>query len=189
MGDYLVSYPKRIDLMKGKSKIIKSEELNNDPLYIVVKVSVDDIINILKKEGFHRVRLCENKKPSQLGDGFTKMLTRTWEMHVRLFEAKHGLIAIHAEVEISRRYIQHLISERAPIIYEVINIFKRHGIDYKIWSTKLGGYVSHIREDRILKLKGKPIPMPWIPLSITLASLGLWGLLRILALVPLWPFY
>lgn len=189
MGDYVVSYPKRIYLMKGISEIIRNEELNNDPLYIVVKASVDDIVRILKKEGFHRVRLCENKKPSQLGNGFTKMLTRTWEMHVRLFEVKQGLIAIHAEVEISRRYIQHLISERAPMIYEVINIFKKHGVDYKIWSTRLDEYVSHIREDYNIKLKGRIIPMPWIPLSVTLSALGLWGLLRILALIPLWPFY
>lgn len=185
----MISYPKKVSLMQGFMDMIKNEDLEKDALYIVVKSNVDDIVNILKKEGFHRLKFCENKWPSQIGNGFTKMLTRTWEMHVRILEVKDGLIAIHGEVEISRSYIQHLVSERAPILYELANLLKKHGVDYKIWHAKLNEYVSNILEDHKIRLRGKLIPIPWIPAAIAGSALGLWGLLRILALVPLWPFY
>lgn len=189
MSDYVVSYPKKISLMKGIMDIIKHEDLEENALYIVVKSNVDEISRILKKEGFHRLKICENKKPSQIGRGFTKMLNRTWEMHVRLLEMKDGLVALHAEVEISRRYVQHLVSERAPILYEVANLLKKHSIDYKIWNAKVNEYVSNILEDHKIKLRGRSIPIPWIPITLILPALGLWGLLRILGLIPLWPFY
>ncbi len=189
MGDYIVTYPKEVSLLKGMADIIKHDDLEQDPLYIIVKGRVDDIVNILKKEGFHRLKFCEKKKPSQIGNGFTKMLTRSWEMHVRLFELKNGLIAIHGEVEISRRYVQHLISARAPIFYELANLLKKYEIDYKVWHAKLGEYVSHILDDHRIRLKGHILPLPWIPITVIGSFFGIWGLLRILALIPLWPFY
>lgn len=184
-----MAYPKKVSLMRGIMDMIKNEDLEKDALYIVVKSNVDEIVRILRNEGFHRLKICENKKPSQIGSGFTKMLTRTWEMHVRLLEMKNGLIALHAEVEISRRYVQHIVSERSPMLYELANLLKKHGIDYKIWNAKFNEYVSSILEDHKIRLRGRLIPIPWIPLATVLPSLGLWGLLRILGLIPLWPLY
>lgn len=188
MGEYLISYPKKISI-HGMLDMIRHEDLQNDTLYVVVKGNVNDIINILKKEGFHRLKICENKKPMQIGNGFTKMLTRTWEIHVRLFNIKNDLIAIHAEIEISRRYIQHLVSSRAPLLYELTALLKKHGMDYKIWNAKFNTYVSNILEDQKVRLRNRLIPLPWIPISAILSGLGIWGLLRILGLIPLWPFY
>ena len=56
-------------------------------------------------------------------------------MHVRFVELKKGLIAIHAEVEVSRDYLQHLFSQRTPVIYEVEEMLKRHNVDYKIYNA------------------------------------------------------
>ncbi len=188
MGEYLISYPKKVNI-QGILDMIKHEDLENDTLYVVVKSNVNDIINILKKEGFHRLKLCEKKKPAQIGNGFTKMVTRTWEMHIRLLDLKNGLIALHAEIEISRRYIQHLVSNRSPLLYELTNLLKKHGVDYKIWNTKFNTYISNILEDQKVRLRNRLIPLPWIPISSILSTLGMWGLLRILGLIPLWPFY
>ena len=68
---------------------------------------------------------------------FQKKLVSPWEIHVRLLQMQQGLIAIQAEVEISRRYIQHIRSVRAPVIYEIESILKKHKIEYQIWHAKM----------------------------------------------------
>jgi len=50
---------------------------------------------------------------------------------------KKGLIAIHAEVEISRDYLQHLFGQRTPIVYEIENMLKKYEIEYIICIIKL----------------------------------------------------
>ena len=52
-----------------------------------------------------------------------------WEMHVRFVKLKKELIAIHAEVEDSRDYLQHLFCQRTPVIYEIENMLKKYEID------------------------------------------------------------
>ncbi|MEM2761038.1 MAG: hypothetical protein QXW73_09665, partial [Nitrososphaerales archaeon] len=155
---------------------------NKESLNLVVKKNTEDIVRILISEGFHKLKFCENKKPMQIGNGFTKMLDRTWEIHVRLIEMKEGLVAIQGEIEISRRYIQHIVSNRAPAIYEIANILKKNGIDYNIWNSKINDYVSSILDNHHIKLKGIPFLIPWIPACIIGPSVGLWFLLRFLGL-------
>src|SRR5919108_3467429 len=106
MSEFLTSYPKTVNIVKGLQDLIRKEEIELDHLSLMVKTKKDEIINALMSEGFKKVKL-ENKKPTQIGNGFSKKLAKPWEMHVRLLEIQQGLIAIHAEVEISRRYIQH----------------------------------------------------------------------------------
>ena len=43
------------------------------------------------------------QKALSIGSGFTKRLTKPWEMHVRLLDMQQGLIAIQAEIEISQK--------------------------------------------------------------------------------------
>lgn len=188
MSDYLTAYPKKVSLLRGIMDMLKKEDLEHDTLFIVVRSNTDDIINILKKEGFHRLKFCENRWPMQIGNGFTKIINKPWEMHVRLLKVRDDLIAIHAEVEVSRKYIQHLVTERAPVLYELLNILKKYEMDYKIWHARLNEYVSNIMEDYRIKLRGYKFPIPWIPASMIGVAFGIWGLLRLLGLVPLWPF-
>ncbi|MEM3083722.1 MAG: hypothetical protein QXU32_06305 [Nitrososphaerales archaeon] len=182
MSDYSLLYPKTVGLMKGLVDLIRSEDVNKESLNLVVKKNTEDIVRILISEGFHKLKFCENKKPMQIGNGFTKMLDRTWEIHVRLIEMKEGLVAIQGEIEISRRYIQHIVSNRAPAIYEIANILKKNGIDYNIWNSKINDYVSSILDNHHIKLKGIPFLIPWIPACIIGPSVGLWFLLRFLGL-------
>jgi hypothetical protein len=91
------------------------------------------------------------------------MLFKPWEIHVRLLDLQQqGLIAIQAEVEISRKYIQHIRSVRAPVIYEIETILKRHKIEYKIWNAKVRDYITSIVDNHQIKLHTPKIPaMRW----------------------------
>jgi hypothetical protein len=133
------------------------EEIELDHLSLMVKTKKDEILNALFSEGFKTVRL-ENKKPNQLGCGLAKRLAKPWEMHIRLFEMPQGLIAIQAEVEISRKYIQHIRSVRAPVIYEVEQILKKHQIEYKIWNAKIRDYITRVIDNHEIKLVAPSLP-------------------------------
>ena len=60
-------------------------------------------LRIFLQEGFTKVKF-EHKQPFQIGNGLSLKLKKPWEMHVRFVKLKKELIAIHAEVEISRDY-------------------------------------------------------------------------------------
>jgi hypothetical protein len=128
MSEFLTSYPRTISVIKGLQDFIRKEEIELNQLSLMVKIKRDEIITALISEGFKRVKL-ENRKPTQIGHGFSKKLVSPWEIHVRLLQMQQGLIAIQAEVEISRRYIQHIRSVRAPVIYEIESILKKHKIE------------------------------------------------------------
>src|SRR5947208_11023980 len=116
MPEFLTSYPRRINVVRGLQDFIHREEIELDHLSLMVRIKKDEIIKTLISEGFRRVKL-ENRKPFQIGNGFAKKLGKPWELHVRLLEVhQQGVIAIQAEVEISTRYVQHIRSARAPVI-------------------------------------------------------------------------
>lgn len=162
MSEFLTSYPRRMNVVKGLQDLIRHEEIELDQLYISVRMKKDDIIRTLMSEGFKRVKL-ENKMTSQIGNGFAKSLSKPWEMHVRLVDIhQQGLIAIRGEVEVSRRYVQHLSSIRCPVIYELESILKKHSIEYRIWNSKVRDYISQIIEDHQIRLLAPRLPaMPW----------------------------
>ncbi|HET6730497.1 MAG TPA: hypothetical protein VFH04_02750 [Nitrososphaeraceae archaeon] len=184
MSEFLTSYPRRMSVVKGLQDLIRHEEIELDQLYIAVRMKKDDIIRTLASEGFKRVKL-ENKMASQIGSGFAKTLSKPWEMHVRLIDVhQQGLIALKGEVEISRRYIQHLTSVRCPVIYELESILKKHSIEYRIWNTKVRDYISQIIDNHQIKLLAPRLPaMPWkamaflcltLAICTTFKYLGIW---------------
>lgn len=161
MSEFLTSYPKTVNIVKGLQDLIRKEEIELDHLSLMVKIKRDEIVNALVSEGFKRVKL-ENKKPSQIGHGFAKRLTKPWEMHVRLLEMQQGFIAIQAEVEISRKYIQHIRSVRSPVIYEIESILKKHRIEYQIWNAKLRQYIISVIDNHQITLNAPRLPpIPW----------------------------
>src|ERR687894_1670761 len=172
MSEFLTSYPRTISVIKDLQNFIHKEEIELNHLCLTVKIKRDEIINALISEGFKRVKL-ENRKPTQIGHGFSKKFIRPWEIHVRLLEMQQGLIAIQAEVEISRRYIQHIRSVRAPVIYEVESILKKHKIEYKIWNDKVRDYITNIIENHQIILNSPKLPaMPWILMIIFGTMIG-----------------
>lgn len=156
MSEFLTAYP-RTSIAQGIRAFILKEEIELDHLSLMVKTKKDEIIKALLSEGFHTVRL-ENKKPNQIGCGLAKRLVKPWEMHVRLFDMQQGRIAIQAEVEISRKYIQHIRSVRAPVIYELEQILKKHQIEYKIWNAKIRDYITRVIDNHEIKLVAPSLP-------------------------------
>ena len=162
MSEFLTRYPKKMNFLKGLQESIKSEDIQFDHLSLLVKIKKDDIIRTLILEGFSKVKF-ENRKPGQIGNGFSKKLKKPWEIHVRLLDMQQGLIAIEGVVEISRRYIQHIRSVRAPVIYEIESILKKHRIEYKIWNDKVRDYITNIIDNHQIILNSPKLPaMPWI---------------------------
>ncbi len=156
MSEFLTSYPRTVRFVMGFQDLIRREEVELDHLSLMVKTKKDEIVHALLKEGFHMVKL-ENKKPNQIGCGLAKRLTKPWEMHVRLFDMQ-GLIAIQAEVEISRKYIQHIRSVRSPVIYEIESILSKHKIEYRIWNAKLRDYITRVIDNHEIKLEAPTLP-------------------------------
>ncbi|MEO9319629.1 MAG: hypothetical protein ABI361_03045 [Nitrososphaera sp.] len=156
MSEFLTSYP-RTSIVRGLQDLIRKEEIELDHLSLMVKTKKDEIIRMLIEEGFRSVKL-ENKKPTQIGSGFSKRLSKPWEMHVRLLELQQGLIAIQAEVEISRKYIQHIRSVRVPVIYEIETLLKKHSIEYRIWNAKVRDYITSVIDNHQIKLRGPSLP-------------------------------
>src|SRR5919205_392770 len=184
MSEFLTTYPRRINVLKGLQDFIRREEIELDHLSLMVKIKKDEIINTLVSEGFRRVKF-ENKKRAQIGSGFTKKLSKPWEMHVRLLEMQQGLIAIQAEVEISRKYIQHIRSVRAPVIYEIEWILKKHKIEYQIWHAKMRQYITSVIDNHQITLNAPRLPpIPWKHMAGSVLTLSFIYLAKFLGIIP-----
>lgn len=47
---------------------------------------------------------------------------------------------------------------RAPVIYEVEQILKKHQIEYKIWNAKIRNYITRIIDNHEIKLVAPSLP-------------------------------
>lgn len=183
MSEFLTSYPRTISVIKGLQDFIRKEEIELNQLSLMVKIKRDEIITALISEGFKRVKL-ENRKPTQIGHGFSKKLVSPWEIHVRLLQMQQDFIAIQAEVEISRRYIQHIRSVRAPVIYEVESILKKHKIEYQIWHAKMRQYITSVIDNHQITLSAPRLPpIPWRPMAGSVLTLSLIYLAKFLGIL------
>ena len=183
MSEFLTTYPRTISVIKGLQDFIRKEEIELDHLCLMVQIKRDEIITALISEGFKRVKL-ENRKPTQIGHGFSKKLVSPWEIHVRLLQMQQGLIAIQAEVEISRRYIQHIRSVRAPVIYEIESILKKHKIEYQIWHAKMRQYITSVIDNHQITLSAPRLPpIPWKPMAGSVVTLSLVYLAKFLGIL------
>lgn len=175
--EYVTKYPKTITFRDGLKHCIDIDSKGVEQLHIVVKKSFDELMKIFTSEGFTKVKF-EHKQPDQIGSGLNLKLKKPWEMHVRLVDLKKGLIGIHAEVEVSRDYLQHLFSQRTPVIYEIEEILKRYQVDYKIWHDKVKKSVYKIFDNYKVKLASPSIPVfAWKPMLFvigTICSFYLW---------------
>jgi len=174
MSEYITKYPKTISFLDGLKGIINIENSSNvEQLHVVVKKNVSELFQIFLQEGFSKVKF-EHKQPFQIGNGLSLKLKKPWEMHVRLVELKKELVAIHAEVEISRDYLQHLFGQRTPVIYEIENMLKKYEIDYRVWNNRIKKYVHTIFDNYKIKLVTPNIPVfAWKPMLFVIGTVGL----------------
>jgi len=175
--EYLTQYPKSISLFDGIKDSIRIDSKEGvEQLHIVVKKSFDELMKIFTKEGFTKVKF-EHKQPNQIGNGLNLKLKKPWEIHVRMVDMKKGLIAIHAEVEVSRDYLQHLFCQRTPVIYEIESMLKKYEIDYKIWNARIQKYVHTIINNYKIKLSTPNIPVfAWKPMLFVIGTVGIFYL-------------
>jgi hypothetical protein len=175
--EYLTQYPKSISLFDGIKDSIRIDSKEGvEQLHIVVKKSFDELMKIFTKEGFTKVKF-EHKQPDQIGNGLNLKLKKPWEIHVRLVDMKKGLIAIHAEVEVSRDYLQHLFCQRTPVIYEIESMLKKYEIEYKIWNARIQKYVHTIINNYKIKLSTPNIPVfAWKPMLFVIGTVGIFYL-------------
>ena len=169
--EYLTTYPKTISFLDGiKHKIDVDSKNGVEQLHIVVKKSFEELTKIFAAEGFTKVKL-EHKQPGQIGNGLNLKLKKPWEMHIRMVDLKKGLIGIHAEVEVSRDYLQHLFSQRTPVVYEVEEILKKYQVDYSFWHDKVKKKVSVVMDNYKIKLTTPSIPVfAWKPMLFVIVT-------------------
>lgn len=174
--EYNTKYPKTIYLADGLLEHIQTDTKNSvEQLTIVVKKNIDELLRIFFNEGFTKVKL-EHKKPFQIGHGLSLKLTRPWELHVRLVDMKKGIIAIQAEVEVSRDYLQHLFCQSTPVIYEIECLMKKYKIDYKIWNDRIKKYALTILDNYKIKLKTQIPAFAWKPMIFVIGTIGIFYL-------------
>ncbi len=172
MVEFLTKYPKTVSLLGGISEKVKVDTNGVEQLTLVVKKSVDELLKIFSNEGFTHVKF-EHKQSTQIGHGLSLKLKKPWEMHVRLLEMKKGLVAIHAEVEVSRDYLQHLFCQRTPVFYEVETLLKKHQVEYQIWNERIKKYVHAVVDNYKVKLSMPSFPvLAWKPMVFVIATIG-----------------
>ena len=174
MAEYVTKYPKRISFLDGLKGMINIENSSTvEQLHIIVKKNASELFQIYLQEGFSKVKF-EHKQPFQIGNGLSLKLKKPWELHVRLVELKKELVAIHAEVEISRDYLQHLFGQRTPVIYEIENMLKKYEIDYRVWNNRIKKYVHTIFDNYKIKLVTPNIPVfAWKPMLFVIGTVAL----------------
>jgi hypothetical protein len=172
MVEFLTRYPKTVSFLDGVKDKVNVDKNGVEQLTIVVKKSVDDLLKIFSYEGFTHVKF-EHKQTTQIGHGLSLKLKKPWEMHVRLLEMKKGLVAIHAEVEVSRDYLQHLFCQRTPVLYEIESLLKKHQIEYKIWNERIRKYINNVLDNYRVKLSTPSFPvLAWKPMVFVIATIG-----------------
>ena len=171
--EYLTTYPKTVSFLDGlRHKIDVDSRQGVEQLHVVVRRSFDEMQGVFTKEGFTRVKF-EHKQPGQIGDGLSLKLKKPWEMHVRMIRLKKGLIGIHAEVEVSRDYLQHLFSQRTPVIYEVAEILKKYQVEYGVWHDRIKKYVHVIVDNYRVKLAMPSLPVfAWKPMLFVIGTVA-----------------
>lgn len=181
---YCTEYPKTIVLGEGRRERVPVDPKEGvEQLHVIVGDGFEKIYRTFRNEGFTRVRF-EHKRPSQLGSGLSLKLEKPWEMHVRLSRMDGEGIMIHAEVEVSRDYMQHLFSQRTPVVYEVTRVLERNGIKFRIWNDRAKEYVSSVIEDYRISLATPSLPsFAWKPMVFSIGTVGTFYLTKYLLTV------
>jgi len=177
--EYVTKYPKSISFLDGLTGIVRTDAiLGVEQLHIVVRNSFEELSKIFYSEGFTKVKF-EHKQPNQIGHGFNLKLKKPWEMHIRLTKFKKDLVAIHAEVEVSRDYLQHLFCQRTPVVYEMGRLLKKHNLEYKLWNSQLRKFVHEIFDNYKIRLASPSIPvLAWKPITLFIGAVGSLYLLK-----------
>ena len=171
MPNYQTNYPSDIVLDDGTKAQLSVTDNQNRVLIIETDLPVIQLKTIFEKEGFNETIL-EEKKPNQIAQGFMKRLTEDWDMHARFLQVHNGFIAIDAEVETSREYIDHIGGNWVSVIYEVTNMLQKYGAKIYLWHKHAKKYVKKIQTNVALVLDDVSGKIEWKPI-VAGAAIGI----------------
>lgn len=179
---YRTKYPRAMLLEGGAESSTRSGGEGLDEMNVEACSGRRELFEALRREGFTEVRF-EHRRPEQVGRGMSLRLSGSWEMHLRVSRSG-GRLLIHAEVEVSRDYMQHLFTQRTPVVYEVVRILERHGIGAHIWDPRHGRRVEAVRSTWRVSLAPPVLPpLAWKPLVYSIGAIGILYLAKYLATV------
>ncbi len=125
-----------------------------------VNVELERVREVLLKEGF-REPLLQLRREGQVF-GMVKELSDTLEVHVRAYADG----SLDAEVEVSRRFLEHLTAGSEPAPELLAGVLRRHGIECEVTRHPAGEVHA-------------PVTLtPWKPLAAVAALLLLPLILR-----------
>lgn len=155
---YITYLPWHVELHSGlRVKLKLSQILNTSIDTFAIKIPSDEIHSAYKgliSRGFYRAIPSVNKGEVY---GLAKIIRGPWELHIRIY--KDGLVK--GEVEVSRRYLQHLISNRVNVVYEVYELIKDAVSTRSIVYLPLNQRVVNVLDNIRVELKQPRILIPW----------------------------
>jgi len=184
MTNYQTNYPSNIILDDGTKIQLSVNDNQNRVIITETDLALEQLRIIFEKEGFNQTIL-EEKKPNQIAQGLMKKLTEDWDMHVRFLQFHRGLVAVDAEVETSREYLDHIGGRWVSVVYEVINIFQKYGTKFYFWHKYAQKYVKEIQTNVNLILNDISGKIEWKPIA---AGVGI-GLTLLLLVKLLSDYY
>ena len=144
-----VRYPSGVKLQDGTTIQTTKDTWLKRRLVIETDRSEKDVRNILSKEGFGETGM-EYPKSGRLGRGMVKEFG-DWQVHVRLF--RHGEnIQIDGEVEVSKKYCEHLTHGWLPAFAFCADVFRKHFGEFWVYHNEYEQYVRNPLQDIVLSL-------------------------------------
>lgn len=179
---YRTEYPRTVVLDGGARSRIRSGPDGLEQMQVEACSGDRELFAALRREGFAEVRF-EHRRPGQVGRGMSLRLQGPWEMHLRASRAG-GRLLVHAEVEVSRDYMQHLFTQRTPVVYEVTRMLERGGIESHIWDPGRQRRVESVQNRWRVSLEPPVLPpLAWKPLVYSIGAIGILYLAKYLATV------
>ena len=165
MPNYHTHYPFKVLLHDGREVQLGFNDNQSRILITETNAPLLTLQEVFKSEGFSETIL-EETKPNQISQGFVKRLTQDWDMHVRFLQLHQGYIAIDAEVETSREYLQHIGGNWISVVYEVTTILQKYRMAFFIWHKTAANYVKTILQNASLILNEIADKIEWKPIVI-----------------------
>jgi len=179
MVNYETQYPSMVTLYDDNQQYpLNFNDNQNRVLILETTTLLPTLKSVFVKEGFTETTV-EGKQINQISQGLFKRLTPDWDMHVRFLQIHEGSIAIDAEVETSREFIEHVNGKWISVIYEVTNIFNKYGLQFGIWHKGAQRHVRQILQNGKLMLDDISGKIEWKPLAVgALVGIGLGLILK-----------
>lgn len=159
-----VLLPRDILLDDGSRIIVPKEEIEKTaPEHVfelwVPEDKVDEIAKELRKHGFKDVTLSRS-----FGEKYSLSLEifEPWELHVRIFDDGR----IISEIEVSRKYIEHITGIRLPVIYDVYLMYRQVYPRLHIRYRPANRWIVKVFSNYKFILKPPVTRTPWIPVVL-----------------------